>query len=85
MAEVAVDEDYGFLTTKEGGLLYFHRNAALGGNDEVYYVAGAGDTGPIAIKVRAKTSRESDASEERPILVMERRQEARPPIIAPRR
>ena len=38
--------------TKEGGLLYFHRNAILTGDfdkmrrgDEVYYVEDIGDTG----------------------------------------
>jgi cold shock CspA family protein/ribosome-associated translation inhibitor RaiA len=53
--------DFGFLITKEGSLLYFHRNAVLSGDfdtlhrgDEVYYVEDVGDTGPIATKVRAK-------------------------------
>jgi cold shock CspA family protein len=47
--------------TKEGGLLYFHRNAILTGNfdklrrgDEVYYVEDVGDTGPMATKVWVK-------------------------------
>jgi cold shock CspA family protein len=47
--------------TKEGGLLYFHRNAILAGDfdklrrgDEVYYIEDVGDTGPIATKVRVK-------------------------------
>ena len=55
------DADHGFLLTKEGGLLYFHRNAVLIGDfdrldrgDEVYYVEDLGDTGPIATKVRVK-------------------------------
>jgi cold shock CspA family protein len=46
--------------TKEGGLLYFHRNSMLTGDfdslqrgDEVSYVEEVGDTGPIATKVRA--------------------------------
>jgi cold shock CspA family protein/ribosome-associated translation inhibitor RaiA len=62
VAEMARNEDHGFLITKEGGLLYFHRNAVLSGDfdrlrhgDEVYYVEDVGDTGPIATKVRVKT------------------------------
>jgi cold shock CspA family protein len=45
--------------TKEGGLLYFHRNSLLTGDfdnlrrgDEVSYIEQAGDTGPTASKVR---------------------------------
>jgi hypothetical protein len=45
--------------TKEGRLLYFHRNSVLSGNfdefkrgDDVTYVEDMGDTGPIATKVR---------------------------------
>jgi cold shock CspA family protein/ribosome-associated translation inhibitor RaiA len=55
--------DYGFLTTKEGGQLYFHRNSLLTGafedlrpGDEVSYVEEMADTGPIASKVRVKAS-----------------------------
>ena len=47
--------------TKEGGLLYFHRNSLLTGafddlerGDDVYYNEDVGDTGPIATKVRVK-------------------------------
>ena len=61
IAEVDGGGDFGFLLTKEGGLLYFHRNSVMSGDfdqfhrgDEVYYVEGMGDTGPIASKVRAK-------------------------------
>jgi cold shock CspA family protein/ribosome-associated translation inhibitor RaiA len=61
VAELTPDADHGFLVTKEGGLLYFHRNAVLTGDfdrldrgDEVYYVEDVGDTGPIATKVRVK-------------------------------
>jgi len=61
VAEITPEEDFGFLMTKEGGLLYFHRNSMLSGEfdrlrrgDEVYYVEGTGDTGPIAAKVRLK-------------------------------
>lgn len=56
--------DHGFLMNKEGGLLYFHRNAVLGGDfealsrgDEVRYVEEIGDTGPLATKVRMTARR----------------------------
>ena len=59
VAEMTPDKDFGFLMTKEGGLLYFHRNSVLSGNfdklkrgDDVTYVEDMGDTGPIATKVR---------------------------------
>jgi len=32
VAELFPDRDHGFLLTKEGGLLYFHRNSMLGGD-----------------------------------------------------
>jgi ribosome-associated translation inhibitor RaiA/cold shock CspA family protein len=61
IAEITPDEDFGFLMTKEGGLLYFHRNSLLSGDfdhlargDEVHYNEDIGDTGPIATKVRVK-------------------------------
>jgi hypothetical protein len=61
IAELVPDEDFGYLMTKEGGLLYFHRNALLTGEfddlergDPVYYNEDVGDTGPIATKVRVK-------------------------------
>ena len=61
VAELAPERNQGFLMTKEGGLLYFHRNAILTGDfdklrrgDEVYYVENVGDTGPMATKVRVK-------------------------------
>ena len=48
-------EDFGFLMTASGGLLYFHRNSVLNGDfdrlevgDEVRYIEEMGDTGPIA-------------------------------------
>ena len=63
VAELAPEKNQGFLMTKEGGLLYFHRNAILTGDfdklrrgDEVYYVENVGDTGPMATKVRVKGS-----------------------------
>jgi len=59
IAEITPDDDFGYLMTKEGGLLYFHRNSLLVGDfdalergDAVTYVEGAGDTGPTASKVR---------------------------------
>jgi ribosome-associated translation inhibitor RaiA/cold shock CspA family protein len=63
IAELTPAEDFGFLLTASGGLLYFHRNSLLSGNfdrlvrgDEVYYVEGLGDTGPTATKVRVKSN-----------------------------
>src|SRR5690349_9184907 len=45
VVEVTPGEDFGFVLTTEGGLLYFHRNSILAGDfdhlrrgDEVYYV-----------------------------------------------
>jgi ribosome-associated translation inhibitor RaiA/cold shock CspA family protein len=62
VADMTPGQDFGFLLTKEGGLLYFHRNSVLAGDfdalkrgDEVYYVEEMGDTGPTAAKVRVKT------------------------------
>jgi len=64
IAEVNADQDFGFLMTKEGGLLYFHRNAVISGDfdhlsrgEEVHYNEDVGDTGPIATKVRVKERR----------------------------
>jgi len=61
IAEMTPGEDFGFLMTKEGALLYFHRNSVLTGDfdrlhrgDEVFYVEAMGDTGPTATKVRVK-------------------------------
>jgi ribosome-associated translation inhibitor RaiA/cold shock CspA family protein len=60
VTDLVPDKDFGFLLTKEGGQLYFHRNSVLTGfdalkpRDEVHYVEAIGDTGPIATKVRAK-------------------------------
>jgi cold shock CspA family protein len=61
IAEITPERDFGYLMTKEGGLLYFHRNSVLSGNfdelkrgDEVHYNEDVGDTGPIATKVRVK-------------------------------
>jgi ribosome-associated translation inhibitor RaiA/cold shock CspA family protein len=61
VAEMRPGEDFGFLMTPEGGLLYFHRNSVLSDDfetlkrgDEVSYVEDTGDTGPVAVKVRVK-------------------------------
>ena len=61
VAEITPAEDFGFLLTASGGLLYFHRNSILSGDfdrlrvgSEVHYVEEVGDTGPIATKVRVK-------------------------------
>ena len=61
IAEITPGEDFGFLLTASGGLLYFHRNSLLSGDfdrlkrgDDVYYVEDMGDTGPTAKKVRVK-------------------------------
>ncbi|HEY7297094.1 MAG TPA: HPF/RaiA family ribosome-associated protein [Xanthobacteraceae bacterium] len=68
VADIDGGGEFGFLLTKEGGLLYFHRNSVLTGDfeqlrrgDEVYYVEDVGDTGPIASKVRAKRSGAAEA------------------------
>jgi ribosome-associated translation inhibitor RaiA/cold shock CspA family protein len=59
IAELTLEEDFGYVMTKEGALLYFHRNSVLTGDfdrlkrgDDVTYVEGEGDTGPTASKVR---------------------------------
>ncbi len=59
VVETHPQDDHGFLMTKEGGLLYFHRNSVLDGDfdrlrrgDRVHYVEEVGDTGPLASKVR---------------------------------
>jgi cold shock CspA family protein len=64
VAEIDHDRDFGFLLTKEGSLLYFHRNAVLEGDfdglergDQVHYVETLGDTGPVASKVRSKSTK----------------------------
>jgi ribosomal subunit interface protein len=59
VSETTPERDFGFLMTKEGSTLYFHRNSLLNGDfnklkrgDPVTYVEETGDTGPIATKVR---------------------------------
>ena len=61
VAEITPAQDFGFLLTASGGLLYFHRNSLLSGDfdrmkvgTEVNYIEEVGDTGPIATKVRVK-------------------------------
>ena len=61
IVEITQAEDFGFLLTASGGLLYFHRNSVLTGEfdrlevgDQVHYVEDMGDTGPIASKVRVR-------------------------------
>jgi cold shock CspA family protein/ribosome-associated translation inhibitor RaiA len=68
VAEITPEQDFGFLMTKEGGLLYFHRNSLLCGDfdrlergDEVHYNEDLGDTGPIATKVRVKRNGGSES------------------------
>jgi cold shock CspA family protein len=63
IAEIADGEDFGFVLTRDGGLLYFHRNSLLSGDfdalrrgDEVSYTEDAGDTGPVATRVRVKSA-----------------------------
>jgi ribosome-associated translation inhibitor RaiA/cold shock CspA family protein len=63
IAEIDPGGEFGFLLTKEGALLYFHRNSMLSGDfddlrrgHEVYYIDAMGDTGPVASKVRVKKS-----------------------------
>ena len=61
IVEITPAQDFGFLLTASGGLLYFHRNSVLVGDfdrlevgDQLHYVEDMGDTGPIATKVRVK-------------------------------
>jgi cold shock CspA family protein/ribosome-associated translation inhibitor RaiA len=61
VAEIEHEKDFGFLLTKEGSMLYFHRNSLLNADfdklergDQVHYVETVGDTGPVATKVRVK-------------------------------
>lgn len=69
VAEMVPEKDHGFVMTKEGGLLYFHRNAVLVGNfdrlrrgDAVSYVEEVGDTGPMATKIRVKAATNGGAA-----------------------
>src|SRR3974390_3590079 len=58
-AELTPGEDFGFLMSEEGGLLYFHRHSLfvrdfdqLHRGDQVSYIEEMGDNGPMASKVR---------------------------------
>jgi ribosome-associated translation inhibitor RaiA/cold shock CspA family protein len=58
VAEMHPEEDWGYLLTKDGALLYFHRNAVLDDSfddlergDVVHYIEAMGETGPTAVKV----------------------------------
>ena len=61
VAEINPEQDFGFILTNAGALLYFHRNSVLSGDfdalkrgDAVHYIQEMGDTGPTASKVRVK-------------------------------
>jgi len=63
VSDLPENADFGFLTTKEGGQLYFHRNSLLTGafddlrrGDEVYYVEELAGIGPVASKVRVRAT-----------------------------
>jgi ribosome-associated translation inhibitor RaiA/cold shock CspA family protein len=69
VAELHLEEGWGYLTTKEGALLYFHRNAVRNGDfshlqidDLVHYIEAMGETGPTAAKVWASAERNPDRS-----------------------
>jgi cold shock CspA family protein/ribosome-associated translation inhibitor RaiA len=58
VAQVVAGQDFGFITTKEGAQLYFHRNSLMDGDfdklkpgEVIHYVEEMGDTGPTASKV----------------------------------
>ena len=58
VAQLVPGQDFGFITTKEGAQLYFHRNSLMGGDfdklkpgEVIHYVEEMGDTGPTASKV----------------------------------
>jgi ribosome-associated translation inhibitor RaiA len=58
VAEMHPEEDWGYLLTGDGALLYFNRSAVMDGSftalqmgDVVHYVPANGETGPTAVKV----------------------------------
>ena len=59
VAELHPEEDYGYLLTGTGALLYFHRNSLMSGltleglsrGDTLHYHPADGETGPTAVKV----------------------------------
>ena len=61
VAELRPEEDFGFVMTGDGSLLYFHRNAMTNGDfdklrrgDGVTYVVADSDTGPVAGRIRLR-------------------------------
>ena len=61
IAEMRPEENFGFVMTSDGRLLYFHRNAMMNGDfdrlrrgDDVSYVIADNDTGPVASSVRLR-------------------------------
>jgi ribosome-associated translation inhibitor RaiA/cold shock CspA family protein len=67
VAELHPEEDWGYLLTNAGALLYFHRNAVLDGSfdrlsqgDLVNYLEAAGESGPTAVKVWPGSERDLD-------------------------
>ena len=61
IAELRPEENFGFVMTADGGLLYFHRGAMTNGDfdklkrgDNVNYVIAESDTGPVAARVRLR-------------------------------
>jgi ribosome-associated translation inhibitor RaiA/cold shock CspA family protein len=69
VAEVYPEQDWGYLLSKEGALLYFNRAAVLDGTfdelkrgDAVDYVQAEGETGPTAVKVWRKTAQVPQAT-----------------------
>ena len=63
IAEMRPEENFGFVMTGDGSLLYFHRNAMMNGDfdrlrrgDDVSYVIADNDTGPVASSVRLRQS-----------------------------
>jgi cold shock CspA family protein/ribosome-associated translation inhibitor RaiA len=67
ISEIDPKGEYGFLLTKEGAQLYFHRNSVLDNGYEklrrgtpVHYIEATGDTGPTASKVWIATENERE-------------------------
>jgi len=59
VAQMLPGSDHGFILNNVGSQLYFHRDSVTNGNfaslrpgDPVHYVEEAGDSGPVASKVR---------------------------------
>jgi len=59
VAELHPEEDYGYLITASGSLLYFHRNSLTGGialenlkrGEVLHYQPADGEAGPTAVKI----------------------------------